>query len=312
VKEAGAEIIPTLNFEDLGGGVLSRQTYEKFKSEIVQRALQAGKVDGVYMDIHGALVVEGYPDAQTDILRSIRAIVGPAAVISGSFDLHGNVSEDLAREFNIIMVYRTAPHVDQPETRLRAVNVLLRAIKQHQHPIAVLLKVPILVPGERAMTTAEPLKSIYAQLPSVAHEKGLLEASIFVGHAWADLPYSSKSAVVVADSEANRQLATQEARRFGALLWEHRAELKFSVPTAGVDEAIRTALSAPERAVFVSDSGADASARSPGDTTIVLERLRALGAKDAVVAGIVDPTAEEACEHAGLGKRIKLNLVSCI
>lgn len=308
LRNAGVEIIPTLHVAAESGGVVSRKAYEKFKSQILNGARQAGRVDGVYLEMHGALVVEGYKDAQTDFVHSIRAIVGPEAIISGSFDLHGNISEELAKEFDILTAYRTAPHVDQQETRVRAVQLLLDAIAKHQHPVIVLVKVPILVIGERAITTKEPLKSIYAQLPSLAQKKGLIDGSIFVGNSPGDVPYASMSVAVVADSWANRQLALREARRLAVLLWEHRAGLKFDVPTASIDGAITTALAAPESTVFVTDSGDNVTGGAPGDTTIVLERLKAMRVKDAVVAGIVDPSAVDACERAGLGKSIKLKV----
>jgi microcystin degradation protein MlrC len=308
LSDAGVEIIPTLHVSAEPGGVVSRQAYEKFKTEILTEAQRAGKVDGFYLEMHGALVVEGYQDAQTDFVQSIRAIVGPEAIISGSFDLHGNISPQLAKELDILTAYRTAPHVDQKETRVRAVRLLLNAIAQHQHPVIALVKLPILVPGERAITSKEPLKSIYAQLPLLAQKRGLIDGSIFVGHSWGDVPYASMSVAVVADSAANRQLALREARQLAALLWEQRAGLKFDVPTASIDKAITTALAAPEPTVFISDSGDNVTGGAPGDSTIVLERLRAMRVKDAVVAGIVDPSAVEACERTGLGKRIKLKI----
>jgi len=187
LKEAGAEIIPTVHASAPPGGVVSRDAYEKFKAEILARARQAGKVDGVYLEMHGALVVDGYEDAQTDFVQSIRALVGPDAIMAGSFDLHGNMSSQVAKEFDLLTAFRTAPHVDQKETRLRAVSLLLDALRRHQHPVIAFLKLPILVPGERAITGKEPLKSIYAQLPLLAKKRGLMDGSIFVGHSWADV-----------------------------------------------------------------------------------------------------------------------------
>ncbi len=308
LRDQGVEIIPTLHADAPSGGAVSRKTYEDFKAEILNGARQAGKVDGVYLEMHGALHVQGYRDAQVDFVHSMRDIVGPDAIISGSFDLHGNVSGALAKEMGILTAYRTAPHVDQEETRVRAVRLLLSAIREHQHPVVVVVMVPMLIPGERAVTTAEPLESIYALLPSLAQERGLIDASIFVGMAWCDVARASMSVAVVASSKADRQLALPQARRLAALLWEQRAGLKVDVPTASIDEAIKTALAAPEKTVFICDSGDNVTGGAAGDTTSVLQKLRAIGAKDAVLAGIVDPSAVAACERAGVGKQVRLKV----
>ena len=106
-----------------------------------------------------------------------------------------------------------------------------------------------------------------------------MDGSIFVGHSWADVPYASMSVAVVAENNASRPLAVQEARRLATLLWEQRAGLKFDVPTAPIDEAIKTALAAPQPAVFITDSGDNVTGGAPGDTTIVLDRLRAMHVK---------------------------------
>ena len=291
------------------GPTVSKQAYENFKAEILRGARQAGKVDGVYLEMHGASPrVQGYEDAQTDLVHSLREVVGPDAIVAASFDLHGDISEALAKGLDILTAYRTAPHIDMKETRMRAVSLLLNAIREHQRPVVALVKVPIIVPGEWAVTTAEPMKSIYAQLPSVAQKPGLLDGSIFIGNAWNDVPYDSMSVAVVADGEANRPTARQEARRLAALCWEHRTALTFDVPIASLDAAITTALAAPERTVFITDSGDNVTAGGAGDTTVVLQRLRERGVKDAVVAGIVDPSATEVCERAGVGKTVALNI----
>jgi microcystin degradation protein MlrC len=308
LQKAGVELIPTLHAGASPFGVVSRRTYEKFKGEILDGVRKAGPVDGMYLAMHGALHAEGYEDAQADLVRFLREILGEQAVIAASFDLHGNISEEFAQGLNIMTALRTAPHVDGVETQARAVRLLLEALQKRQKPVPVLVKVPILIPGEKGITGVEPLKSIYGQLPSVSQKKGLLDASIFVGMAWSDVPRASMSVTVVADGEKNRKQALSEAKRLAALLWEKRSELKFDVPTDTIDGAIATALQAPEKTVFITDSGDNITAGAAGDNPFVLERLLAKGVRNAVVAGIVDAAAVETCERAGVGGQIKLRL----
>jgi len=308
LRKAGVELIPTLHASAPPFGAVSRRTYEKFKSEILDGVRRAGAVDGMYLAMHGALHAEGYEDAQADLVRSLREILGERVLIAASFDLHGNISEEFAQGLNVMTALRTAPHVDGVETQLRAVRLLLAALQRRQRPVTALVQVPILIPGEKGITGVEPLKSIYGQLPGASQRKGLLDASIFVGMAWTDVPRASMSVAVVADDEKNRKQAVSEARRLAALLWEKRVELKFDVPTDTIDGAITTALKAPEKTVFITDSGDNITAGGAGDNSLVLERLLTKGVRDAVVAGIVDADALEACERAGAGGLIRLKL----
>jgi microcystin degradation protein MlrC len=306
LQNAGVEIIPTLRADALAYGPVARPTYEKLRDEIVEGVRRAGHVDGIYLDLHGAMVVDGYEDAQADFVRSIRKIVGTQTLIAASFDLHGNPSDALIAGLNIATAYRTAPHVDAIDTRVRAVELLLRAIKRRLTPKTVLIRVPILIPGEKGITAQEPLRSLYAQLPAISQKDGLLDASVFVGMALSDVPQASMSVTVVASGPKGKEAAKREAKQLANLLWKRRTELQFDVPTNEIDHAIESAKAAPEKTVFISDSGDNTTGGAAGDTTIVLERVLAHQVHDAVVAGIVDPAAVKDCQRAGVGAKIHL------
>lgn len=308
LQDAGVEVVPTLHAGARPFGVVERVTFDDFQEEILAGARAAGPVDGVYLDMHGALHAEGYDDAQLDFVQALRAIVGPDAVIAGSFDLHGNISPEFASELNILTAYRTAPHVDGAETRLRAVTLLLEALREGRRPQVAHVTVPILIPGEKGITAAEPLASLYAELPGIGEKEGLVDASIFVGMPWTDVPRAGMSVQVVAADSSTADLAREEARRLAQQVWEARSGLQFDVPTADIDAAIETARAAPEKTVFITDSGDNTTAGAAGDSTLVLARLLAHDVPDAVLAGVVDPEAVAACVAAGVGEEVTLLL----
>jgi len=202
LKNEGIEVIPTIHANAGPYGIVARNTYESFRSEIISEVRKAGKIDGIYLDMHGALHVQGYPDAQLDLIRSIRKEVGDEILISGSFDLHGNMSSEFVQSLDLLTAYRTAPHVDQSQTRLRAVNLLVNTLRNRWKPVVAHVNVPILIPGEKGITAVEPLNSLYEQLPDIAHQEGLLDASIFVGMPWTDVPRAGMSIQVVAQDKS--------------------------------------------------------------------------------------------------------------
>ena len=250
-KNAGIEIIPTLHAHAQPGGVVERQAFEHFKNEIIEDLKNAGKLDGIYMDMHGALHVEGYDDAQATLIKEIRAIVGEEVLISGSFDLHGNPSPEFVENIDLLTAYRTAPHRDGAETRSRAAQMLVDALKNGWKPDIETVVIPILVPGEKSITEVEPLHSIYVQIPDISKIEGLLDASIFAGYCWADLPRSAMRVFVVAKDEKFSVQARKEAVRLAKEIWDSRKKLELDVPSGSIDDMIVKAGECTDTTVFI-------------------------------------------------------------
>ena len=230
--------------------------------------------DGVYLDMHGAMAVEGLDDAEADFIGAVRAAVGENCIISASYDLHGNLSAAVMEALDLVSAYRSAPHEDAAETRARAFQLLLRCLRAGRRPIKAYVPIPVLLSGERTMTLVEPGKSVYAEVARVIAGEALLDASLLVGFTWADQARSRAAAVALAwDAAAARSAARRLARAY----WEARHAFDFAVPTGPVDACIRMALASSASTVFLSDSGDNVTAGAAGDVPYMLERLLALG-----------------------------------
>jgi microcystin degradation protein MlrC len=147
---------------------------------------------------------------------------------------------------------------------------------------------------------------LYTRLAELDQVRGIMNASLLVGCAWTDSVHTPMSVIVVAETE--RELAQQQAKRFAREVWARRQDFNFGVETATIDEAIQRAMDAPERPIFISDSGDNVTAGAPGDVPLFVERLLALGAQDALVAGLADPEAIRRCIAAGKGAEVTLSL----
>lgn len=303
-EKEGIELIPSLHAYAWPGGVVERTIFERYKSEILTDLKNAGKIDGIYLDMHGALHVEGYDDAQATFIKEIRDIVGDKVMISGSFDLHGNLSADFVKNINILTGYRTAPHRDGEETKARAMSLLIECLKKKLKPHIETVTIPILIPGEKGITEVEPLHSIYAQIPEITEKEGLMDASIFVGYAWADLPRSAMRVFVLAKDAKYAETARIEAQNLAQQIWDKRADMKLDVPSGSIDEMIALANKSEKSTVFISDSGDNTTAGAPGDNPQVLAALRKNKTKRALFAGIVDANFISQCVELGVGKEI--------
>ncbi len=308
LEEKGVEVIPTLTAISGPSGIVSKEAYESFRDEILKAFQDAGPVDGIFLDMHGALQVEDYPDAQVDFIQGIRNIVGKDVVVAASFDLHGNISQEFMDGLNILSAYRTAPHVDGEETRLRTVKLLLEALNRNYLPQVAHINIPILIPGEKGITSVEPVKSFYDRLPEIARMEGLMDASIFVGMPWTDVSRAGMSVQVVAEDAQYLLDAQEQAEALANSIWEERDNLNFDVETATIDDAIIMALESQDSTVFITDSGDNVTAGAAGDGTLVLERLLEHHVSSAVLAGIVDPEAVEQCVNAGVGAEVELTV----
>jgi microcystin degradation protein MlrC len=286
-------------------GLVDLDTYQALKGELLEGMRTALPVDGVYLSLHGAMEVEGLGDGETDLARAVRQLVGPDIPISVSLDLHGNLSPEFIASANVFTALRTAPHVDGPETRTRAIERLIRCIRTDKRPITAMVKLPMLLPGENAVTAIEPSKSLYEHIEALEQEPGVWDASLMIACAWTDSPYTSVSTLVVAD---DLETAKKHARSYADMVWERRHEFGPEVDTIPVDDAILRAISTKVGPVFISDSGDNPTAGGAGDLPVFLARLLALEAKDVFVGGLTDAPAVQKCTQAGLGAIVSLSL----
>lgn len=305
LNEFKAEFIPLLFAGALPGGPLEADAYASLKHELLERLRTALPVDGVYLDLHGAMLVTGLEDAEGDLAAAMRAIVGPGALIAASMDLHGNISHSYASQIDLLTAYRTAPHRDTLETRRRACQLLVNALATGIRPQVAVVPIPVLLAGESTRTDAEPGRSLWAGLSEIDQLPGVIDASLFVGFAWVDEP-RAHAAAVVTGTEAT--VIQQQARKLAQRYWDARHDFKFGTPVGSIDECIAWALAAAGNGIFISDSGDNTTAGGVGDLPLVLERLLAHAPPSALVAGITDQAAVAACWRAGVGARVETTI----
>lgn len=298
-----AEWVPILHARALPGGPVAAGDYQAWKDEIVAGLRASLPLDGVFLDMHGAMSVMGMDDAEADLAAAIRAVIGPDALISTAMDLHGNVSEELFGLCDMLTCYRTAPHIDVWETRERAAQHLVDALSSGERVHRALVHVPILLPGEMTSTRVEPAASLYARTPELTARDGVWDASIYIGFAWADEP-RCKAAIVACGTDAGAVEAA--AAELAKAMWGARHDFVFVGPTATLEDAVTAAIESDARPYFISDSGDNPGAGGADDTTAVLAEFLSRpeicsGRVTALVASILDPATVARATEAGVG-----------
>jgi microcystin degradation protein MlrC len=298
-----ATIAPCFFARAVPGGPVLRSTYDLFKAEFLQRLENAGPVDGLYLAMHGAMFVEGMQDAEGDWIYAARQIVGEDCLISASYDLHGNLSRRIIDNIDILSAYRTAPHIDVAETMSRACRMLLHCLSNRVRPTLVWVPVPVLMPGERSSTVDEPARSLYARLPEIDCQPGVLDASLLVGYVWADEPRATASAVLTGTDPV---LLAPHAESLAQQYWDAREEFQFGVPVGTIQQCLDWAQEVPTSPVILADSGDNPTGGGVGDRAEVLSYLIARQFGNALVAAIADERATTACFASGIGSKLKV------
>ncbi len=305
LKTTPYPFLPTLLASVVPGGRVEQKTYEELKAEFLSRLKALLPLDGLYLPMHGAMYVEGMHDAEGDWISAARELAGRDCLISASYDLHGNLSRRVIDNLDMLSAYRTAPHIDRQETVRRACDMLIHCLNRQIRPTLVWAPIPVLMPGERSSTLYEPAKRLWAQLPAMNAEPGVLDASLLVGYVWADEPRATASAVLTGTKP---DLLKKDALSLAQQYWDARKEFQFGVPTGTLSECIERAQRLETKPVILSDSGDNPTGGGTGDRAEVLGELLRRKVQDVVIAGIADQPATEACYRAGAGAAVPLKI----
>lgn len=309
LRAHGIDLAPTVTASAMPSGVVERSAYETFKRAILEKA---HNVDGACLFLHGAMRAEGVDYCENDLLRDLRARLGPDVPIVIALDMHANIVAEMARNVNAMVAYHTAPHDDAFETGEKAAQMLLQILEQGIKPKIGFAKIPFLLPGEMAQTSLDPMKAMMALVDELERQPGVLSASLANGHCWADVPDIGVIAIVVTDGDA--ALAQKEADRLASVFWARRAEFGVSAEAYPPPEAVAQALAAAgtdrseNATVFLSDSGDNPGAGGATDVPGLLAELLKQGATSVLFASLWDAEAVHACMQAGVGQTVTLSV----
>jgi len=305
--ELGVEAVPLVYSEAGAAAAASEEAFDTFLAEIAESVLAVmDDIDGLLLGLHGALVTVG-GRTDLDFLKGLRARVGDALPIGVAFDLHGNLDPELVDLAEVMSAYHESPHVDMGETARRVATILIGTLRGELNPQTVLTKVPSTLPSIFTATPVAPLSDVMAEARRrEAETPGLLDCSVVMGFAYADVPQIGIS--ILATSDGDAAIADTAAREMAALIWEKRETLypRDSVFTveAGLARAKSIAANAGKPVVILEH------ADRMNDSTYTLRALLETPEVKAAVPYIWDPRAASEALAAGTGATIALSLGS--
>ncbi|MEM5275657.1 M81 family metallopeptidase [Cupriavidus taiwanensis] len=301
-RRQGDDFVMPLMANAVPSGMVTAEAFESMAATIVA-AVRAG-CDAVMLDLHGAMVAEGYPDAEGELLARIRA-VAPETPIAVSLDFHANFSAALVDNATVIAGYCTYPHVDVYETGARAARTLMAALRGEARPVLLWRTLPMLTHMLRQTPRAQPMKDIMER--AMAAERGgeVLNASVFGGFPLADIPHTGLAVVIVADAariEAGRCLLDELC----GMAWERRADFVF--PIEPMAQSIARARTLTQGPVVLVDHGDNCGAGGPTDEMTVLGEVLRQRLEGVVAGPFWDPGAVAELIAAGVGQSVTLDV----
>ncbi|MEM1299376.1 MAG: M81 family metallopeptidase, partial [Pseudomonadota bacterium] len=237
------DLVPILWCAAEPGGYVTDEAFDRIAGEILDGIARAGPLDGVYLDLHGAMVTESHEDGEGALLAAVRGQLGPDTPIAVSLDLHANVTDAMVALADVLTIYRTYPHLDMADAGARAVPLLLDLIRVGRRSAKAFRQVPFLIPLHAQPSCAEPCRALYTALGDL--KPGSEHAEITLGFTGADIHDVGPSVVAYAHEQA-------EADRIADELLDRMlaAEQEFDCKLLDPDEAVAEASATPGTVVI--------------------------------------------------------------
>jgi microcystin degradation protein MlrC len=299
------ELVPTIWCAASPSAHVMKDAYERVAGTIVDGIKAAGQIDGVYLDLHGAMVTEHLDDGEGEILKRVRQVIGNDLPLVVSLDLHANVTPLMIEHADALVAYRTYPHIDMADTGAAAARHLALLLRSKNKFVKAFRQIPFLIPISWQCTSDEPCKSIYEKLAALQSD-AVPTLSFAPGFPAADFPDCGASVFAYGRTQAD---ADRAADQVAELITGHENDFDGRIYTP--DEGVRYAMQLAKQAskpIVIADTQDNPGAGGDSDTTGMLRALVRNGATRAAIGIIVDPEAAKAAHAAGDGATVKVAL----
>lgn len=286
------------------GGLVTSETCDWIREEIVAALRSAGPLDGLLIALHGAMAGDKHPDVEGEFLEAVRSVVGPKLPLVATLDLHANVTAKMFQHADVLVVYHTAPHTDLVETGIRGAGVLRRLMIDGVKPVTAWCKLPMVPPVERA-NTQDPASISFTwreRLQALEKQPNVLSAGLATVQPWLDVPEFGSTVWITTAGDAD--FAKQTTLQFAQDLWNRRDDYRIDLATAA--DAVRQAHEIKDGLVVLSDAADATTSGAPGDSTWLLRELMKYSWPRGAAVTMVAPEVVEAAKSLGEGRTITM------
>ena len=265
-EKRGWTVIEGLSTFAAPSGTTVRSVYEGFRDEILAGVKAALPLDAVLINVHGAMVADGYDDCEGDLLSSIRAIVGPKVAIGAEFDLHCHLSALMLDSADVLVGYKEYPHTDTMERAEELFAIIADTVEGKVKPVMARYDCRMIA---QYRTSVPPISEFVVRMKSLEGKDGILSVSLSHGFSFADVEDVGTRTLVVADGDKAK--AEKLAKQLGEELWANRE--RYATKYLSIAEAMDRAASHNQGPLVLADRADNPGSGAPGDSTFVLKAL---------------------------------------
>ncbi|MBV9522270.1 MAG: M81 family metallopeptidase [Alphaproteobacteria bacterium] len=298
----GWEVVEGLCAFAMPAGKTVKRVYEGFRDEILADLKAALPVDAVLLSLHGAMVAEGYDDAEGDLLAHVRRLVGPGVPVGAELDLHGNVGRQKLENATAIVLFKEYPHIDVPERAEDLFHLIADVMAGRTKPVMGWFDCRTVGIFH---TTRQPMRGFVDKCAALEGKDGVLSVSVVHGFPWADVEDMGSKIVVVTDG--NKEKAERLAEELGMEFFRLRKETQPSYTS--LDQAMARALRHNQaKPLILADVSDNAGGGAASDSTFILKAMLEKGVRQAAIGMFWDPMAVRIAFEAGEGASLDLRL----
>ena len=305
LNKEGKEIIPTLSAmpASSSGGVVTAEAYRCLKDGLLERIKKVEKenIEGVLLNMHGAMIAETCNDVEGEIAEEVRKIIGEDIPFGMSLDGHAYVSEKLLKNVDIIVGYATFPHVDEYGTGYRTAELIVKMINGDIKPAVKTVKMPMLLSPEAEIDSKPPLSEILTLCREAEKIDGVESVTFFPVQPWMDIEDLTSRTLVITNDDP--QLAQDIAKSISKKAWKLRHE--FVPEHTEPNKAVKRAMKAKEGPVIISEVGDAPPAGAPGDSNCLLKALLDENVSMLSYVTVIDAEAVDDAYRAGEGNQVE-------
>ncbi|NQV24830.1 MAG: M81 family metallopeptidase [Rhodopirellula sp.] len=304
-EAAGFELVPLLCARAQPSGLVEEAAFDTMLNWFLERLEIAKPVDGVLLDLHGAMVAEHHEDAEGAFIAAVRDVVGREIPIVVTLDLHANISARMAELSDVIIGFDTYPHVDMQERGHEAAELIARIVRQEISPVQEFRQLPLITLPPKQCTLRDPMQTLMQRVHQLEQEPGVLTATVAMGFPFADIRDTGVSILVTTDGDA--ELASSKANELASWLWELRDDLQPELTT--IEDVIAHVNAHPNDGLVIFADGSDnPGGGAPCDGTVALHAMINADFQDGAVGVLFDPETAAQAHRAGVGATIPVRL----
>jgi len=305
-RRRGMTLIPTVSAVATPASTVTDEVFEYVWERISNAIDVHTDAEGILLALHGAMVIESYEDGEGTFLKRLRDKVGPDLPIIATLDLHTHLTSLMVETADVLIGYKTYPHVDAFERAVEATELMFRKIRGEINPVMRMAKPPIIPPIPKQFTGASPAKEFMDRLRALEKRPEILSASMLEGFPFADIQHLGMGFIVVSDGDLD--LAQREADALAQEAWDRRYEFvpELLSPSEAVEKAIQ--LSANGSPIVLADMSDNPGGGATSDSVAILEEFLKREIQGLAIATICDPEVAEIAHQAGVGATITVKL----